>query len=239
MRDKCALVTGGASGIGQEIAVELARAGARVAVVDLNLKRAQEVAQEIGGKGYGLDVASYSQVQAVVEEITKELGPPQILVNNAGVTRDALLVRMEEGDWDLVISVNLKGAFNCSKAVVRGMLRERWGRIINISSVVGYRGNIGQANYAASKAGLIGFTKSLARELASRNITVNTIAPGYIRTPMTDLLPEEVKAQYLKAIPLGRMGEPRDVALLCRFLASDEASYITGQVIGVDGGLGI
>jgi 3-oxoacyl-[acyl-carrier protein] reductase len=239
MQNKCALVTGGGAGIGREISIELARAGARVAIADLNLDSAQAVAEKIGGKAYELDVTNYSRTQAAVAEIAAELGPIQILVNNAGVTKDTLLLRMEESDWDLVISVNLKGAFNCSKAVVKGMIRERWGRILNISSVIGLRGNVGQANYAASKAGLIGFTKALARELASRNITVNAVAPGYIRTPMTEALSEAVKGQYLKSIPMGRLGEPADVAQLCRFLASDEAAYITGQVIGIDGGLAI
>jgi 3-oxoacyl-[acyl-carrier protein] reductase len=237
LKDRIAVVTGGAAGIGKSIAVQFARAGAKVAVCDVKFDEAKETAQTIGGTAYKVDVANFAEVAAVGEEIAKTLGTIHILVNNAGVTRDTLFLRMDEKDWDFVLGINLKGAFNFTKAAIRYMMKERWGRIINISSVIGLIGNAGQVNYAASKAGILGLTKSLAREFASRNITVNAIAPGYIETALTQNLPANLKEAYLKTIPLGRLGIPEDVANTCMFLASDRASYITGQVIHVDGGM--
>ncbi len=237
LKDRVAVVTGGGSGIGAAISKRLAQEGARVAICDIAIEGAEKVAQKIEGYPYRLDVSNYEEAEKTFQEIAHKLGTIHILVNNAGINRDSLLLRMEEKDWDEVLSVNLKGVFNCSKAVIRYMMKERWGRIINISSIIGIIGNPGQANYAASKAGIIGFTKSLAREVASRNITVNVIAPGYIETPMTERLPQEIKEQYLKAIPLKRFGKPEEVAELCLFLCSNRASYITGEVIGITGGL--
>ncbi|MEO0008960.1 MAG: 3-oxoacyl-[acyl-carrier-protein] reductase [candidate division WOR-3 bacterium] len=242
LNGKIALVTGGGAGIGRAIAKRLADSGAVVAVCDLIVESARQVMQEIeqaGGRacGYALDVADNNQVEQVVEQIESELGGVQILVNNAGITRDSLLIRMSEDDFDRVLAVNLKGAFNLTKVCCRSMMRLRWGRIINISSVIGQMGNAGQSNYAAAKAGLIGFTKSVAKELATRNITVNAIAPGFIATAMTEKLDPAVRQSYIEAIPLKRAGTPEDVASLCLFLASDEAGYITGQVIRVDGGM--
>lgn len=237
LKDRIAVITGGASGIGAAISRKFAQEGALVAVCDIDLEGARKIADEIKGHPYRFDVSNYKEVEKTISEIVNKLGTIHILVNNAGITRDTLLLRMSEEDWDRVLAVNLKGAFNCSKAVVRYMLKERWGKIINISSIVGLVGNPGQANYAASKAGIIGFAKSLAKELAPRNITVNVIAPGYIDTPITQKLPEDIKEQYLKAIPLKRFGTPEDVAELCLFLVSDKASYITGEVIGITGGL--
>jgi 3-oxoacyl-[acyl-carrier protein] reductase len=242
LRDKKAIVTGAASGIGRAIALALARAGVNVAVCDVNPEGAAVVAGELAALGIKavaskFDVGSFPEVQAACEKIAADLGGVNILVNNAGITRDNLLLRMTEEDWDRVLTVNLKGAFNLTKACIRLMIKERWGRIINIASVIGQMGNAGQANYAAAKAGLIALTKSTAKEVASRGVTVNAIAPGFIATPMTDKLSSEAKATYLKGIPLGRLGAPEDVANLCRFLASEQASYITGQVIRVDGGL--
>ncbi|MCX7731898.1 MAG: 3-oxoacyl-[acyl-carrier-protein] reductase [candidate division WOR-3 bacterium] len=242
LNSKIALVTGGGAGIGRAIAKRLAESGAIVAVCDLIGESAGQVVQEIeqaGGRAYGyaLDVADNGQVEQVVKQIESELGGVQILVNNAGITRDSLLIRMSEDDFDRVLAVNLKGAFNLTKACCRSMMRLHWGRIINISSVIGQMGNAGQSNYAAAKAGLIGFTKSVAKELAARNITVNAIAPGFIATAMTEKLDPAVRQSYIAAIPLKRAGTPEDVASLCLFLASDEAGYITGQVIRVDGGM--
>ncbi|MEO0069724.1 MAG: 3-oxoacyl-ACP reductase FabG, partial [candidate division WOR-3 bacterium] len=188
-------------------------------------------------KAYPVDVANFNQAQQVAEEIIKDFGGVHILVNNAGITRDNLLLRMSEAEFDQVIAVNLKGAFNFTKAFCRSMLNNRWGRIVNIASVIGEMGNAGQANYAAAKAGLIGFSKSIAKELAGRNITVNVIAPGFIATAMTEKLSEETRRAYINAIPLKRAGTPEDVAYLCVFLCSEAASYITGQVIRVDGGM--
>lgn len=234
---RIAVVTGGASGIGKEVAHKFAKAGAKVAVCDINFDGAKETAQEVGGSAFKVDVANYGEVLAVGEAIVKELGGVHILVNNAGVIKDTLFLRMDEKDWDYVLSINLKGAFNFTKSLIKYMVKERWGRIINISSVIGLIGNAGQTNYAASKAGLLGLTKSLAREFASRNITVNAVAPGYIDTAMTKGLSEQIKESYLKMIPLGRLGTPEDVANVCLFLASEAAGYITGQVIPVDGGM--
>jgi len=242
LNGRVAIVTGAGSGIGRAIAHILAKAGAAVAVCDLIEQAAAQVAQEInqdGGqaKSYTVDVADSGRVNEVVSKIESELGGIHILVNNAGITRDNLLLRMSDEDFDRVLAVNLKGAFNLTRSCCRTMMKARWGRIINISSVIGQMGNAGQANYAAAKAGLIGFTKSVAKELASRNITVNAIAPGFILTAMTVKLDPKVQEQYLQVIPLKRAGTPEDVARLCLFLASEEAGYITGQVIRVDGGM--
>ncbi len=241
LEGRVSIVTGGARGIGKAIAMELADAGSDIVIFDV-LDEGVDTAREIEKKGrkagfYKVDITDLDAVNSVVEKVLEEFGRIDILVNNAGITRDTLLMRMEESDFDLVVKVNLKGTFNCTKAVLKPMMKARWGRIINISSIIGLMGNVGQANYAASKAGIIGFTKSVAKELGKRNITVNAVAPGFIRTPMTERLSDEVKEGYFKLIPLGRFGEPEDVAKVVRFLASDDAGYITGQVIQVDGGL--
>ena len=235
-----AIVTGGSRGIGLAVATELARAGAKVALVARDGVRAAEAGGELPGGGHlgcACDVADAAAVSEAVRRITGELGGPTILVNNAGITRDSILLRMKDEAWDEVIDVNLKGAFNMAKAVIRGMLRRRDGVILNISSVVGLTGNPGQVNYAASKAGILGLTKSLAREVASRGIRCNAIAPGYIETEMTAALTEKQTRTLLARIPLGRLGAPDDVAGLARFLAGPAARYITGQVVVVDGGM--
>ena len=236
---KVALVTGGARGIGYAIAERFYEAGAHVAVTDLN--GAPEAAGQLtgGAKAFGVasDVGDMAQLEAAVTAVEGALGPIDILVNNAGITRDNLLMRMSEDDWDLVLKVNLRGTFNATKLISRGMMKRRSGRIINVASVVGIMGNAGQANYAASKAGVIGFTKSMARELASRSVLVNAIAPGFIDTEMTKGLPEKVQEELRKQIPMGRLGAPDDVAKAALFLASDLADYITGQVVVVDGGM--
>ena len=240
---KVALVTGGSRGIGRAIALRLGQEGADVAVCARNVEAAGEVASEIEGLGRkclvrACDVADTEQAGALIASTIEELGQLDILVNNAGVTRDNLLMRMKEEDWDEVLAINLKGAFNCARAAVRPMLKARGGRIVNITSVVGLQGNAGQVNYAASKAGLIGLTKSLARELASRGITANAVAPGLVpETGMTGELAAEVQQQMLSAVPLGRAGTPEDVAHAVAFLASEQAAYITGQVLAVDGGM--
>jgi len=238
---KVAMVTGSARGIGREIALRLAEAGATVVVSDV--ADAEPVAEEIRKVGQQslavtADVSSASDVASLVAKAVEKFGRIDILVNNAGIARDQLLLRMSDEDWDAVLNVNLKSVFLCSRAVLRHMVRQRWGRIISISSIVGIVGNPGQANYASAKAGIIGFTKTLAREVGSRGITVNAIAPGFIATKMTEQLSEEQKGEMLKRIPLGFLGTPRDVAEAVAFLASEEARYITGQVLGVDGGLG-
>lgn len=243
LKGKVALVTGASRGIGRAIAIALAEAGADVAVnYSGNEVKAQEVVAEIellGRKAIAIraNVASGEQVEQMVSQVLDTFGKLDILVNNAGITRDNLLMRMKEEDWDQVLDTNLKGVFHCTKAVTRPMMKQRSGRIINISSVVGVMGNAGQANYAAAKAGVIGLTKSTARELASRGITVNAIAPGFIETDMTDVLGENVRAELMKAIPLARLGKPKDIAKAVRFLASEDGEYITGQVIHVDGGM--
>jgi 3-oxoacyl-[acyl-carrier protein] reductase len=237
---KVALVTGGSKGIGAAICRELGRGGARVAVNYRSAKEgAEEVAEEIGGVALPADVADPAEAQGLVERVESELGDLEILVNNAGVTRDTLIARMSDEDWELVIDTNLRGAFNTCRAVVRKMLRRRSGAVVNLTSVVGLRGNPGQANYVASKAGLVGLTKALARELGSRGVRVNAVAPGYIDTELTRVLPAQARAAILANTPLGRLGEPEDVARAVRFLCSDEAAYVTGEVLLVDGGLGM
>ncbi len=240
--NKISLVTGASQGIGEAITLELAREGAEVILVDVMQDKAEKVAEKIRSNGgraavYVFDVADLTQVTDAVEDILHKHGAVHHLVNNAGITRDNLLMRMKEDEWDAVLSVNLKGVFNLSKALVRSMIGNRFGRIVNISSVVGIMGNAGQSNYAASKAGVIGFTKSLAREVGARGITVNAVAPGYIATAMTEKLPDSVKKMFLDIIPLKRFGTPKEVAQTVKFLLSDEAAYITGQVINLNGGM--
>lgn len=243
LEGKTALVTGGARGIGRCIALAFAEEGANVAITDLRIDdQALEVERLIRqagvkGKAYASDAGSFSDTAAVVEQIAKDFGTIDILVNNAGITMDGLLLRMTEHQWDTVIQVNLKSVFNFTKAVQRYMLKQQSGSIINMSSVVGVGGNAGQANYSASKAGMIGFTKSIAQELGSRNIRCNALAPGFILTDMTNKLPDEIKKQWEEKIPLKRGGTPEEVAKVALFLASDLSSYVNGQVIGVCGGL--
>jgi 3-oxoacyl-[acyl-carrier protein] reductase len=240
LEGRVALVTGGSRGIGAAVSRDLAVAGARVAVNYRTGKdAAEEVASEIGGVALSADVSDPEQAQALVERIESELGDLDILVNNAGVTRDTLIARMSDEDWDVVLDTNLRGAFNTSRAVARKMLRRRSGVIVNLTSVVGLHGNPGQANYAASKAGLIGLTKALARELGSRGVRVNAVAPGYIDTELTNVLSDEQRGAILANTPLGRLGQPEDVAGAVRFLCSDEAAFVTGEVLLVDGGLGM
>lgn len=243
LEGKAALVTGASRGIGREIALELARQGANVAVnFSGSEAKANEVVDEIkalGREAFAVkcDVSNSEQVTEMVKETIASFGKLDILINNAGITKDNLLMRMKEAEWDDVININLKGVFLCTKAVTRQMMKQRVGRIINIASIVGVSGNPGQANYVAAKAGVIGLTKTTAKELASRNITVNAIAPGFITTDMTDKLPEEVITEMLKQIPLARLGEPKDIAKITAFLASDDSSYITGQTLHIDGGM--
>ena len=241
--NQVAVVTGAGRGIGHAIAVRLAKEGARVASVSRTEANAQKTAEEINGlradaaKAYAVDVADQAVVQKAAAQIFEDFGRVDILVNNAGVTRDGLSMRMSMDDWDTVLNTNLKGAFNFTQAVMRPMIKQRSGRIINISSIAGLTGNAGQANYAASKAGLIGLTKTLARELASRGITVNAVAPGLIETDMTTVLSDEIRQSILQKVPLGKLGEPDDIAAAVAYLASAEAKYITGQVLTVDGGM--
>jgi len=239
--NKLALVSGGSRGIGFAIVRTLFARGARVALVGTDQERSAAAAARIGGsdrvRGYGCDVSDPGEVTELLSRVSGEMGEIDFLVNSAGITRDGIYIRMKIEDWNRVLAVNLTGTHNLCKAVARGMMKRRFGRIVNISSVVGQTGNAGQVNYSASKAGQIGLTKSLARELGSRNITVNAVTPGYIRTDMTAELPESVREDMLRTIPLGRLGEPSDVAALVLFLLSDAAAYVTGQVIGVNGGM--
>ena len=243
LQGKVALVTGASRGIGREIALELARKGAHVAVNFAGSReRALEVVEEIKAMGRDslaiqADVKNGEEVQKMIDETIRHFGSLDILVNNAGITRDQLVLRMREEDWDLVLDTNLKSAFLTAKLAFRHMMKKRWGRIINIASVVGFSGNAGQANYAAAKAGMVGLTKSLAREFASRNITVNAVAPGYIVTDMTEKLDDSVKEELLKQIPLARLGEPKDIAKMVAFLAGEDSGYITGQTFHVNGGM--
>ena len=245
MSTKIALVTGGSRGIGKEIALALAKEGNNIAIsYGTNSEGAMEVVNEI--KAYGVDgiavkadVSVSEDVKHLIKTVEDQLGTIDILVNNAGITKDNLLIRMSEEDWDSVMDVNLKGTFLCTKAVSRSMMKKRYGKIINITSVVGITGNAGQGNYSASKAGVIGFTKSMAKELASRGIRVNAVAPGLIKTDMTNVLTDEIKAEMLKMIPLNTMGNPEDIANLVVFLASEKSDYITGQIIKIDGGMAI
>jgi 3-oxoacyl-[acyl-carrier protein] reductase len=239
---KTALVTGAAQGIGRDIALALAADGADVAICDVNLEAALKTTADIEAKGrkslaVKANVASSEDVTAMVDQTVQKLGRIDILVNNAGITRDGLILRMKDEDWDLVLSINLKGAFLCTKAALKHMTKQRTGTIINIASIVGAMGNAGQANYVASKAGLIGLTKTIAREYSNRNITANAVAPGFIDTAMTQALSETVRQELAKQIPLGRLGSSEDVANAVRFLASPAAAYITGQVIHVNGGM--
>lgn len=242
LEGKTAVITGGARGIGKEIAKVLAKQGANCVLCDVNAQELEIAASEIESLGVqcmplALNVCDLKQCVDAMNKIIDKFKKIDILINNAGITRDGLLLRMKEEDWDSVISVNLKGTFNCTKAAVKVMLKQKSGRIVNVASIIGVMGNAGQSNYAASKAGIIGLTKSVAKEVASRNINVNAIAPGFIETKMTEVLSEEVKEAMRKQIPLNRFGKPEDVGNLVLFLVSDDASYITGQVIKIDGGM--
>ena len=245
LQGKCALVTGGSRGIGRAVCLELARQGARVAVNYAgNAAAAEETVEAcraLGAEAFAIqaDVAGAAESEAMVKEVLARFGRLDILVNNAGVTRDGLMLTMKEADWDAVLDTNLKGAFHCMKAVYRPMMKQKYGRIVNLSSIVGLRGNAGQANYAASKAGLIGLTKSLAKELAARNVTVNAVAPGFIDTDMTAALPEKAREALLASIPMGRLGQAEDVARAVAFFAGDDSAYVTGQVLCVDGGMAV
>jgi 3-oxoacyl-[acyl-carrier protein] reductase len=236
---RVALVTGSTRGIGRSIADRLVECGARVAIVGRDATKAQEVAAQISpeARGFACDVADIASVTALVAAVEEAFGSLDILVNNAGLTRDNIMLRLKDEDWDAVINANLRGAFAATRAATRGMMKRRWGRVINIASVVGLVGNKGQSNYAASKAGLIGLTKAVAKEFASRNILVNAIAPGFIETDMTNAMTPEARAALIGGIPLERLGSPRDVAAMVAFLASEHAGYITGQVLVVDGGM--
>ncbi len=242
LNGKTALVTGAAQGIGREIALALAADGADIAICDVNLEAAEKTSADIeavGRKSLALkaNVAASDEVTAMIDQVVAKFGRIDILVNNAGITRDGLILRMKDEDWDLVLSINLKGAFLCAKAALKHMTKQRSGTIINIASIVGAMGNAGQANYVASKAGLIGLTKTIAREYANRGITANAVAPGFIETAMTQALPENVRQELAKQIPMGKLGTPTDVANAVRFLASPWATYITGQVVHVNGGM--
>ena len=243
LENKVSMITGGARGIGKDIAMLFAREGSDVAICDVNeeilASTKKEIEDATGRKVLAekVDVTSLKEVEAFVKKTLDNLGKLDILVNNAGITRDNLLIRMTEDEWDAVLNVNLKGAFNCIKAVTRPMMKQRNGNIVNMASIIGLMGNAGQANYSASKGGLIALTKTVAKELASRNVNANAIAPGFIQTDMTDKLTDEMKQNLLKFVPLGMMGKTEDVANLALFLASSDSSYITGQVITIDGGM--
>ncbi len=237
LKDSVVLITGGTRGIGKAVAQRFKEVGAKVYITGTNKERTLEVAQELGVKGVKMDVSDREEVKKVVSEIVESEGRIDVLVNNAGITKDSLFIRMKDEDWDRVIDVNLNGVYNVSRAVVPVMVKKRKGVIINVSSVVGFTGNVGQVNYSATKSALIGFTKSLAKELGGRGIRVNCVAPGYITTDMTKAIPEKIKSELIKSIPLRREGEPREVADVCLFLASDMASYITGTTVHVNGGL--
>ena len=242
LSSKCAVVTGAARGLGQAIAVKLAEAGADVALCDLHSDGLQETAAKVRATGrraevYSVNVADADSVTTGVKAIEEDFGKIDVLVNNAGITKDGLLMRMSEADWDAVLDVNLKGVFLCTKAFMRGMMKQRSGAIVNIASVIGLMGNAGQANYAASKGGVISFSKTVAKELASRNVRCNAVAPGFIRTAMTDELEDNVQAKMKELIPLSRFGEPEDVANVVLFLASDASGYVTGQVLSTCGGM--
>ena len=242
LEGKVALITGGARGIGKELALRFAKEGSDIAICDVNMELLEQTAEEIRGMDkdvlvFKADVTSSTEVQNMLDKILDKFKKLDILINNAGITRDSLILRMPEEDWDRVIAVNLKGSFVCTKAAAKVMLKQRFGKIINLASIIGIMGNIGQANYSASKAGIIGLTKSVAKELAPRGVCVNAIAPGFIKTEMTAKLPEDIQKKMLSVIPLGRFGEPKDVADLALFLSSESSSYITGQVIQIDGGM--
>ena len=245
LEGKVALVTGASRGIGLAIAKRLGSAGARIVIMDMAFREGPEAVikalKEVGAEAttHEANVTDGEQVEALFKSVEEEWGGVDILVNNAGITRDGLLMRMTDEQWDAVLNVNLKGAFLCSRAAIRGMMRKRWGRIVSLSSVVALGGNPGQVNYAASKAGLIGMTRTLSKEVASRNITVNAVAPGFIGTDMVDALSDEMKAKVMERIPMDRFGTAEDVAGVVAFLASEEASYVTGQVVGIDGGLSL
>ncbi|MDR0675535.1 MAG: 3-oxoacyl-[acyl-carrier-protein] reductase [Elusimicrobiota bacterium] len=239
---KVVLITGAGQGIGREIALSLADEGADICVTDVNIEIAEETKKLIQEKNckakvYKLDVSNLVMVEEICEKIVEDFEKIDILINNAGVTKDNLIMRMSEKDWDFVLNINLKGSFNCIKAVTKYMIKKRYGKIINISSIVGVRGNAGQANYSASKGGIIALTKTCAKELGSRNINVNAIAPGFIATKMTDILGEKAKEKLVENIPLNRLGTAKDIAKACLFLASSDADYITGQTLQVDGGI--
>ncbi|MBI4697529.1 MAG: 3-oxoacyl-[acyl-carrier-protein] reductase [Nitrospirae bacterium] len=242
LKEKNVLITGAAQGIGRAIAIGMAKEGANIAVADLNIDRSESVAQEIRSLGVKsialrLDVSAQKEVLSAFETFTKELGRLDVLVNNAGITKDTLLLRMKDEDWDAVINVNLKGTFLCSKEAVKLMVKQQYGKIISISSVVAFTGNPGQINYSASKAGIVGLTKTIAKEYATRGIRANAVAPGFIRTVMTEAISEKIREEMKRSIPLGVFGEPEDVAHAVIFLASKEADYITGQVLHINGGM--
>ncbi|HEC79186.1 MAG TPA: 3-oxoacyl-[acyl-carrier-protein] reductase [candidate division WOR-3 bacterium] len=239
LKNQVAVITGGANGIGAGIAKRFVEEGAKVAVCDIDAETGRKITEALRGnaKFYRMDVADEEEIKKAVDQIFSDYAKIDILINNAGITNDKLLLRMTKEDWERVIDINLTGTFLVTRAVIKYMIKQRYGRIVNIASIAGIIGNPGQANYSASKAGIIGFTKSCAKELASRSITVNAIAPGFIETSMTAVLPDEVKENYLKAIPMKRFGKVEDVAALALFLSSEQASYMTGQVICLDGGL--